>query len=78
MSINRKMWLNIFDSIYFRGKSHFEEDGAQNYLIFKPMYRYFKKISGNLLKKYIFIFENLKFCLMKRLTLLVHLIIVIL
>ena len=38
--------LQTFDSIYFRGKSHFEEDGAQNYLIFQPMYRYFKKISG--------------------------------
>ena len=35
-----------FDSIYFRGKSNFEEDGAQNYLIFQPMYRQFKKISG--------------------------------
>ena len=35
-----------FDSSYFRGKSHLEEDGFQNYLIFQPMYRYFKKISG--------------------------------
>ena len=26
--------LKIFDSIYFRGKSHFEEDGTQNYLVF--------------------------------------------
>ena len=23
--------LQIFDSIYFRGKDHFEEDGTQNY-----------------------------------------------
>ena len=39
--------LPAFDSIYFkRGKSCFEEEGAQNYLIFQPMYRYFKKISG--------------------------------
>ena len=30
-----------FDSIYFRGKIHFEEDGAQNYLIFQPLYKYF-------------------------------------
>ena len=29
-----------------RGKSHFEEDGAQNYLLFQPMYRYFKRIAG--------------------------------
>ena len=38
--------LQTFDSIYFRGKSHFEEDGVQNYLIFEPMYKYFKNISG--------------------------------
>ena len=37
--------LQTFDSIYFRGKIHFEEDGAQNYLVFQPMYSYFKKIS---------------------------------
>ena len=36
--------LQTIISIYFRDKSHFEEDGAQNYLIFQPMYRYFKKI----------------------------------
>ena len=33
--------LQTIISIYFRDKSHFEEDGAQNYLIFQPMYRYF-------------------------------------
>ena len=38
--------LQTFDSIYFRGKSHFEEDGTQNYLVFQPMYRYFKRIAG--------------------------------
>ena len=38
--------LQTFDSIYFRGKSHFEEDGTQNYLVFQPMYRYFKIIAG--------------------------------
>ena len=27
---------------YFRGKSHFGEDGTQNYLIFQPIFRYFK------------------------------------
>ena len=35
-----------FDAAYFRGKSHFEEDGTQNYLIFQPMYRYFKTINN--------------------------------
>ena len=38
--------LQTFDSSYFRGKSHFEEDGAQNYLVFQPMYRYFKMITN--------------------------------
>ena len=38
--------LKTFDFSYFRGKSHFEEDGTQNYLVFQPMYRYFKKIAG--------------------------------
>ena len=27
---------------YFIGKSHFEKDGTQNYLVFQPIYRYFK------------------------------------
>ena len=38
--------LKTFDSGYFIGKSHFEEDGTQNYLVFQPMYIYFKMISG--------------------------------
>ena len=36
--------LKTFNSSYFKGKSHFQEDGAQNYLVFQPMYRYFKRI----------------------------------
>ena len=32
--------LKMFDSIYFRGKSHFGEDGTQNYLVFQPIQRY--------------------------------------
>ena len=32
--------------IFFRGKSHFEEDGTQNYLVFQPTQRYFKIIAG--------------------------------
>ena len=34
--------LKTFDSSYFIGKSHFEEDGVQNYLVFQPINRYFK------------------------------------
>ena len=33
--------LKTFDANYFIGKSHFEEDGTQNYLIFEPRNRYF-------------------------------------
>ena len=38
--------LKTFDSIYFRSKSHFEEDGMQNCLVFQPIQRYFKRIAG--------------------------------
>ena len=36
--------LQTVDSIYFRGKSHFEEDDTQNYLVFQPMYKFFKRV----------------------------------
>ena len=39
--------LETFVSIYFRGKSYFEDDGTPNYLVFKTVYRYFKTISVN-------------------------------
>ena len=39
---NQLKKLETFDSIYFRGKSHFEDDGTQNYLIFEPIYKYFE------------------------------------
>ena len=38
--------LKTFDSNYFIGKSHFEEDGTQNYLVFQPVNRYFKVIAN--------------------------------
>ena len=38
--------LKTFDLSYFRGKGHFEEDGTQNYLVFQPVCRYFRKIAG--------------------------------
>ena len=38
--------LKTFDSSYFIGKSHFEEDGVQNYLVFQPIYRCFKTDSS--------------------------------
>ena len=60
-SLNRKITLNktkhllvenelkklkTIVSSYFIGKSHFEEDGTQNYLVFQPLYWYFKRIAS--------------------------------
>ena len=39
--------LNTFDSSYFCDKSHFENDGTQNWLVFQPVHRYFKIASDN-------------------------------
>ena len=38
--------LKRFDLFYFRGKSHFEEDGTQNYWVFQSIKKYFKVIDG--------------------------------
>ena len=38
--------LKTFDSSYFIDKSHFEEDGTQNYLVFQPINKYFKVITN--------------------------------
>ena len=38
--------LKTFDLGYFIGKSHFEEDGTQNYLVFQPINKYFKVITN--------------------------------
>ena len=38
--------LQTFDSSYFIDKSHFEEDGTQNYLVFQPLNNYFKVITN--------------------------------
>ena len=61
MSLNRKVTSNktrnvqvknisnklkVFDLSYFIGKSHFEEDGVQNYLVFQSLNKYFKVITS--------------------------------
>ena len=38
--------LKTFDSSYFIRKSHFEEDGTQNYIVFQPKSKYFKSITN--------------------------------
>ena len=64
--------LITFDSSYFKGKSHFKEDGTQIYLVFQPIYRYFKRLQV-LVGVIIYTSGNLKVCLMKGLTLILHL-----
>ena len=44
---NKLKKLETFDSIYFCGKSHFEDDGTQSYSVFQVVSRYFKTVSGN-------------------------------
>ena len=34
--------LQVFDSNYFYGKSHFEDEGTQNYIVFWSVSRYFQ------------------------------------
>ena len=34
--------LKTFDLNYFIGKNYFENDGMQNYLVFRPMDKYLK------------------------------------
>ena len=43
---NKLNKLKTFDSIYFIGKSHFDEDGTQHYLVFQPLSKYFKMITN--------------------------------
>ena len=38
--------LKTFDSSYFIGMSHFEEDSTQNCLVFQPINKYFKGITN--------------------------------
>ena len=38
--------LKTFYSSYFIGKSHFEEDGSQSYLVFQPISKYFKGVTN--------------------------------
>ena len=49
---NKLKKLEKFDSSYFKGKSHFEEDGTQNYLVFQGVYKYFEDfdVSKTLIK----------------------------
>ena len=43
---NELIKLKFFDLSYFIGKSQFEENGTQNYLVFQPINKYFKVITN--------------------------------
>ena len=62
--------LETLNLSYFIGKNYFEEDGAENYLVFQPISRYFKINGKN--------HANLKDYLTKLLHLMLPLIIVLL
>ena len=48
--------------VIFIGKNHFEEDGTQNYLVFQPMYRYFKMIADVGNSSYIYYWKSKGLC----------------
>ena len=50
--------LKTFDLSYLKGKCHFEEDGTQNYLVFQPMCRYFKRVAGVGSGNYIYFWKS--------------------
>ena len=55
---NQLKKLQKFDVAYFRGKSHFEEDGTQNYLVFQTICRYFRRIIGTGSGNYIYFWKS--------------------
>ena len=57
VDIKKTKNLQKFDSSYFKGKGHFE-DGTQNYLVFQPMQKYFKRIAGVGSAIYIFFWKS--------------------
>ena len=50
--------IQKFDAAYCRGKSHFEEDGTQNYLVSQPMYKYFNRIASVGSGNYIYFWKS--------------------
>ena len=50
--------LKTFDSSYFIGKSHLEEEGTQNCLAFQLMERYFKRIAVVCNGSYIYFWKS--------------------
>ena len=55
---NKLKKLEKFDSSYFKGRSHFGEDGTQNYLVFQSIYIYFRKIIAVGSDNYIYFWKS--------------------
>ena len=55
---NQLKKLKTFYSGYFIGKSHYEEDGTPNSLVFQPMQRYFKRVVGVGTGNYIYFWKS--------------------
>ena len=51
--------LKNLDAAYFRGRSHFEEDGTGSYLVFQPIYRYYRRIVGVGRGNYIYFWKSI-------------------
>ena len=51
---NKLKKLQPFHPIYFREESQFEEDDTQNFLVFKPMHRSFKRVGNGGTGNYIY------------------------
>ena len=51
-----------FDSSYFIGKTRFQENGTQNYLVFQLICRYFKQIAGVSNGIYIYYWKSKRLC----------------
>ena len=57
LKMSWKSWKHLI-KVIFIGKNDFEEDGTQNYLVFEPMYKYFKIISGVGNGRYIYYWQS--------------------
>ena len=57
VEIELKQLQKLYSS-YFRGKSHFEEDAIQKYLVFQPMCRYFERVAGVGTGNYIYFWKS--------------------
>ena len=50
--------MKKIDSSYFIVKSHFKEDGTQNYLVFQQRCRFFKRVNGAGSGNYIYVWKS--------------------